>query len=129
MACRRWAAAYCSGKMAQRRRCHCIRRQQLWRKLPLARTVSCLHWRVHQREDSAFNAARMLDESWETAPQGKQLQQELGALGLYEDRLTEDQLRAHWVRFDGLDLGIMPADFKRQAPHKLLCIESHLACR
>ena len=55
--------------------------------------------------------AHTLDESWETALQGKQLHQELGALGLYDDCLTEDQLRARWVRFDGLDLGIMPAKF------------------
>ena len=55
--------------------------------------------------------ARTLDESWEAVPQGKQLHQELEALGLYDDCLTEDQMRARWVRFDGLDLGIMPADF------------------
>ena len=40
---------------------------------------------------------------------GQLHQEELGTMGLYDEGLMEEQLQARWVRFDGLDLGIMPA--------------------
>ena len=50
-----------------------------------------------------------MDESWAAAPGGDALQEELGTMGLYDEGLMEEWLQARWVKFNGLDLGIMLA--------------------
>ena len=70
-----------------------------------------------------------LNDSWDQVPTGLELQAELEQWGIFDSTLSQVALQEWWVRFTGMDFGVIPREFYAQCTHDLFTTESHLVAQ